>query len=111
MSLKKSDYPICYYETFGFWQFQGKIKEGAKLKDSKIQGILRHEKLLKKYQEAKMDEIQAKSRGHQNRTVQFWIPKYPVFPEQIKSDYNLRFSLFRKDFLVSNSKSYVILPI
>jgi hypothetical protein len=27
-----------------FWQFQGKTKEGAKLKDLKIHGVLRHGK-------------------------------------------------------------------
>jgi hypothetical protein len=27
-----------------FWQFQGKTKEGANLKDLKIQGVLRHGK-------------------------------------------------------------------
>jgi hypothetical protein len=32
-----------------------------------------------------MEEIQAKSRSYKNRAVQFWIPEYPIFTEQIKS--------------------------
>jgi hypothetical protein len=58
-------------------------------------------KMTKKHQEAKMKEIQARSRSRKNRTVQFWIPEYPIFLEQIASEYNLRFSLFRKDLVVS----------
>jgi hypothetical protein len=32
-----------------------------------------------------MEEIQAKSQSCKNRTVQFWIPEYLIFTEQIKS--------------------------
>jgi hypothetical protein len=32
-----------------------------------------------------MEETQARSRGHKNQTVQFWIPEYPVLSEQIES--------------------------
>jgi hypothetical protein len=43
-------------------------------------------KRTKKYQRTKMEEIQARRRGRKNWTVRFWIPEYPVFPEQIESD-------------------------
>jgi hypothetical protein len=39
-----------------------------------------------KYQGAKMEEIQAKSRGRKNWTIRFGIPEYPVFPKGIESD-------------------------
>jgi hypothetical protein len=35
------------FQIIQFWQFQGKAKEWAKIKDLKIQYILRHEKGLK----------------------------------------------------------------
>jgi hypothetical protein len=37
-------------------------------------------------QEAKMEEIQAKSQGCKNWTVQFWILECSVFLEHIESD-------------------------
>jgi hypothetical protein len=40
----------------------------------------------KRYQGAKMEEIQARNRGRKNRTVRFWIREYPVFLEQIESE-------------------------
>jgi hypothetical protein len=43
-----------------------------------------------------MKEIHVKSQSHKNRTIQFGISEYPVFSEQIKSNYGLRFMLFRK---------------
>jgi hypothetical protein len=58
-----------------------------------------------------MEEIQAKSRSRKNRTTQFWILEYLIFLEQIECEGGLRFSLFRKDLVVSDSKSYVLLPI
>jgi hypothetical protein len=67
--------------------------------------------MTKRYQGAKMEEIQAKSQSRKNRTVRFWIPEYPVFPEQIESEKGLGFSLFRKDLHVYESKSYVLLHI
>jgi hypothetical protein len=33
-----------------------------------------------------MEEIQAKSRSRKIRTVQFWIPEYPIFLEQMESE-------------------------
>jgi hypothetical protein len=58
-----------------------------------------------------MEEIQTRSRSRKNRSVQFWLPEYPVFSEQIESEYGLIFSLFRKGLVVSDSKSYAMLPI
>jgi hypothetical protein len=43
-------------------------------------------KRSKKYQGARMEEVQAKSQSHKNRTIRFGIPKYLVFPEEIESD-------------------------
>jgi hypothetical protein len=34
----------------------------------------------------KIEEIQAKSRSHRNWSIQFGIPEYPVFPEEIEFD-------------------------
>jgi hypothetical protein len=51
------------------------------LEDLKIYGIVRHEKNTKRYQGAKMKEIQAKSQSRKNRIVQFWIPECTVFLE------------------------------
>jgi hypothetical protein len=42
--------------------------------------------MTKKYQGARMEEIQAKTQGCKSRTIQFGIPEYPVFPEGIESD-------------------------
>jgi hypothetical protein len=36
--------------------------------------------MTKKYQGAKIEEIQVKSRGRKNWTDQFGIPEYPIFP-------------------------------
>jgi hypothetical protein len=74
--------------------------------------------MIKKHQGTNIEEIQARSRGRKNWTsgiqnwiVQFWILKYPVFPEQVESEESLRFSLFKKDLVLSDSKSYILLHI
>jgi hypothetical protein len=43
-----------------FWQFQVKIKEGAKLEDLKIQGVLRHEKGLRNIMESRWKKSKPK---------------------------------------------------
>jgi hypothetical protein len=58
-----------------------------------------------------MEEIQVKNQSRKNWTDRFWILEYPVFPEQMESEKGLRFSLFKKDWVISDSKSYVLLPI
>jgi hypothetical protein len=59
--------------------------------------------------EAKMEEIQAKEKSRKNWTVRFWIAEYPILPEQIEFEYGLKFSLFMKDLIVSDLKSYILL--
>jgi hypothetical protein len=54
---EKSDHPISYSGLPSFGGFQNKNMEGAKLKDLKIQCVLRHGKNTKRYQGAKMQEI------------------------------------------------------
>jgi hypothetical protein len=46
-SLEKLVYLVSNSRTSSFWQFQGKTKEGVRLEDLKIQGVLRHGKGLK----------------------------------------------------------------
>jgi hypothetical protein len=43
----KTELSVFPFRTIWFWWFQDKIKEGAKFKDLKIQGVLRYEKGLK----------------------------------------------------------------
>jgi hypothetical protein len=45
--LEKLDHLISYSRLSGFGSFQNRNSEGAKLKDLKIQDVLRHGKLLK----------------------------------------------------------------
>jgi hypothetical protein len=52
--------------TIWFWQVQRRIKAGAKLEDLKMQGCFKAWKMIKKYQRAKIEEIQAESRGRKN---------------------------------------------
>jgi hypothetical protein len=49
------------FQTIQFWQFQDKIKKGAKLKDLKIQGVLRHEKCLKGINESRWKKSKPKA--------------------------------------------------
>jgi hypothetical protein len=67
--LKKPDHLVSYSRLSGFGSFQKRNIEGAKLKDLKIQCVLRPEKILKRYEGAKMEEIQAKSRSHKKQTI------------------------------------------
>jgi hypothetical protein len=48
--------------------------------------MLEARKRSKKYQGAKMEEVQARSQGRKNRTIRIGIPNYLVFPEEIESD-------------------------
>jgi hypothetical protein len=41
---KKTRCSGFWFRTFRFWQFQGKVKNGAKLEDLKIQGSFEHER-------------------------------------------------------------------
>jgi hypothetical protein len=45
--LEKPDHLVSYSRLSGFGGFQNRNREGAKPKDLKIQGVLRHGKILK----------------------------------------------------------------
>jgi hypothetical protein len=45
--LGKPDHPVFYFRLSNFSSFQNRNREGAKLKYLKIQGVLRHGKILK----------------------------------------------------------------
>jgi hypothetical protein len=47
----------------------------------KVQGCFEAWKVIKKYQGAKIEKIQAWSQDHKKRTIQFEISEYPVFAE------------------------------
>jgi hypothetical protein len=49
------------FRIIRFWKFQGKTKEGVKLKDLKIQGVLMHEKLLKGIKEPRWKKSKPKA--------------------------------------------------
>jgi hypothetical protein len=51
------------FRIIRFWQFQGKTKEGAKLEDLKIQGILRHGKGLKGIKEPRWKKSKPKAKA------------------------------------------------
>jgi hypothetical protein len=42
-------------------------------------------KMTRRHQGAKMERFMLKA-AHENQTIQFGIPEYPIFPEEIKSD-------------------------
>jgi hypothetical protein len=58
-----------------------------------------------------VDQNQARSRSRKNQIVRFPILEGPVFIDKVESEYGLRFCLFRKDLVVYESKSCVLLPI
>jgi hypothetical protein len=43
-------------------------------------------KMSERHQGTKIEENQARSRSHKNRTIRFAKPEYPVFSKQIESD-------------------------
>jgi hypothetical protein len=74
------------FRNIRFWQVQRRIKTRAKLEDFKIRGVLRHGKRLRGVKEPSWRKSKPKAEGRKNQTVWFWIPEYPIFPEQIESD-------------------------
>jgi hypothetical protein len=50
------------FRTIQFQQFQDKTKEGAKLKDLKIQDVLRHEKGLKSIKKPRWKKFKPKDK-------------------------------------------------
>jgi hypothetical protein len=66
------------FRTIRFWQFQDKTKEGPKLKDLKIQGVLRHGKEIKGIKEPRWKKSKLKAEaaktglsGFGYRSIQF----------------------------------------
>jgi hypothetical protein len=57
--------------TIQFWQFQGKIKEGAKLKNLKIQDVLRYGKGLKGIKEPRWKKSKSKVKAAKTRLSNF----------------------------------------
>jgi hypothetical protein len=74
-----------------------------------MQGVLRHGKKIKGIKEPRWKKSNPKA----VKTGLFGIGNQSIwfFLEHIESDYGLRFSLFRKDFLISDSKNYILLSI
>jgi hypothetical protein len=62
------------FQTIRFWQFQGKTKKGAKLKDLKMQGVLRHGKGLKCIKEPRWKKSKQKVEAAKTELSGF---KYP----------------------------------
>jgi hypothetical protein len=57
---KKTRLSTFLFWTIWFWQLQDKIKEGTKLKDLKIQGVLRHGKGLRGIKEPRWKKSKPK---------------------------------------------------
>jgi hypothetical protein len=71
------------FRNIRFWQFQNKIKEGARLEDLKIQDVLRQENGLKeikgpRYKKIKQEAEVAKTKPSDlpNRTIRFSQNRY-----------------------------------
>jgi hypothetical protein len=60
VKLKKLDHSIFYFGLSGFSGFQNRKR--AKIEDSKIQGILRHGKLLKDIKEPRLRKSKPKAK-------------------------------------------------
>jgi hypothetical protein len=86
-----------------FWQFQVKTTEGAKLEYLKIQCVLRHGKGLRNIKEPRWKKSKPKAEAIKTG----WSDFLRTYRVQL----GLRFSLFRKDLPLYESKSYVLLPI
>jgi hypothetical protein len=76
--LKKLDHPVFDSGLSGSGSFQNRNREGPKLKDLKIQDILRHEKILKSEKEPiwrkskpKAEVAKTKLPGFKNRSARF----------------------------------------
>jgi hypothetical protein len=54
------------FRNIWFWQFQGKAKEGAKIEDLKIQGVLRHKKRLRSVKEIRWKKFKLKVEAVKN---------------------------------------------
>jgi hypothetical protein len=72
------------FQTVRFWQFSEQEHDMSytwRFEDSRC---FEAWKRVKRHQGGKMEEIQARSQSCKNWTIRFWIPEYPVLPEQIE---------------------------
>jgi hypothetical protein len=81
----KPDHPISYSGLSGFRRFSEQQHDMRYTEDLKIQDVLRHEKGLKGIKEPRWKKSKPEVEVAKNWTVRFWIPEYPIFPEQIQS--------------------------
>jgi hypothetical protein len=68
-------------------------------------------KMTRRHQGAKLERFMLKAEPVKTGPSRLGYWSIRFFPEEIESDYDLRFSLFRNDLHVYKSKSYVLLPI
>jgi hypothetical protein len=57
---KKTGLSDFLFQNIRFWQFQGKAKKGAKIKDLKISGVLKHGKILRSIKEPRWKKSKTK---------------------------------------------------
>jgi hypothetical protein len=72
---------------------------------------LRHEKRARSIKELRWKKFKPKAEVVKIGLFDLGYQNIHFFPEKIEFDFDLRFSLFVKYFLVSESKSYILLPI
>jgi hypothetical protein len=84
------------------WQVYRRIKARATLEDLNVQGVLSHGKTLRGVKEPRWKKSKPKVEGPKTGLSGFGFQNIWVFSEHIESDLGLRFSLFRKDFLISD---------
>jgi hypothetical protein len=66
------------FQIVRFWQFQVKTKEGAKLKDLKIQSVLRHGKGFRNIKEPRWKKSKPKAKAAKTRWpgFGFWMVRF-----------------------------------
>jgi hypothetical protein len=79
--VEKIDHPVSYSGLFGFSRFSEQEQDMSYTRRFKDSRCFEAWKRTKRHEGSKMEEIQARSQGHKNQTVQFWIPEYLIFPE------------------------------
>jgi hypothetical protein len=74
------------FRTVGFWQFQNMKKTRAKLRDLKIQGVLKQEEGLKGIKRLRWRKIKQEAESRKNWIVWFPILDGPVFIYKVESE-------------------------
>jgi hypothetical protein len=69
--LKKLDHPVSCFGLSGFGSFQNRNREFAKLKDLKMQDVLRHGKILKGINESRWKKYKSKAKVTKSRLSNF----------------------------------------